>query len=75
MDELQEALSSGLRRVEQSLKGVFEEMVSAVDTAVASHNELETKQARLEQAQAELKMALDVISERLLVLERALNGR
>jgi peptidoglycan hydrolase CwlO-like protein len=70
MDELQEALSSGLRRVEQSLKGVFEEMVSAVDTAVASHNELETKQARLEQAQADLRKTVHRLEAMLLDLQR-----
>lgn len=63
VDELKEELTGAIRNFERSLRGVFGEMVYAVDTVIERHNDLEVKQAHL-QAQ------LDLVSQRLLVLER-----
>jgi hypothetical protein len=63
VDELKTELSSAFRDFERRLTGVFGELVYAVDTVVDRYNDLERRQAQTEQR-------LDLVSERLLVLER-----
>lgn len=64
VDALKEELTTAFQSFERSLRGVFGEMVYAVDTVVERYNTLEAKHASLE-------TRLDAVAERLLALERA----
>jgi hypothetical protein len=65
VDALKAELSDAFRQFEQRLTGVFGDMVYAVDTVVDRYNDLETKHEQLEHR-------LDMVTARLLTIEKQL---
>jgi hypothetical protein len=61
VDALKEQLRDGIDGLNRTLRGVFGEVVYALDTVIEKHNELEAR--------------LDTVSERLLRLEQHLGDK
>jgi hypothetical protein len=68
VDALKEELAGAFRQFETHLRGVFGELVYAIDTVIDHYNALEVKQATLDRQ-------LALVTERLLVLERRVDDR